>query len=65
MKILQLPWLRSSVIFLDSSGIFWAVLRFEVLTAVKMSMVVFVMILCGVVDGLQSVGGIYCLHLQA
>jgi hypothetical protein len=41
-------------------------LRFEVLTAVKMSVLFFwVVTLCGLVGKYQRFGGTYCLHLQS
>jgi hypothetical protein len=40
-------------------------MRFEVLTAVKMSILVFwVVTQCGLVGRYQRFGGTYCLHLQ-
>jgi hypothetical protein len=40
-------------------------MKFEVLTAVKMSTVVFQVVTpCGFVDGYQCFGGTYYLHLQ-
>jgi hypothetical protein len=39
-------------------------MRFEVLTAVKMSMLVFWVVMpCGLVGKYQRFGGTYCLHL--
>jgi hypothetical protein len=41
-------------------------LRFEVLTAVKITMLVFCDATpCGLVGGYQGFGGTYCLHLQS